>query len=59
MAIYLDNGGGAGVSTYLKLDGSNANTNIDIGTYDFTTTGDISATNFIGALTGNADTATA
>ncbi|MHA1853872.1 MAG: hypothetical protein ACTSUF_10270 [Candidatus Heimdallarchaeaceae archaeon] len=25
--------------TYLKLDGSNANSNIDIGSYDFTTTG--------------------
>jgi len=29
------------VITYLKLDGSNANQNIDIGTYNFTTTGDI------------------
>lgn len=28
-----------GDTLYLKLDGSNANTNIDIGAYDFTTTG--------------------
>lgn len=32
---------------YLKLDGSNANTNIDIGTYDFTTTGQIKSKSLV------------
>ena len=31
--------------TFLAIDGSNANQNIDIGTYDFTTTGNITAQN--------------
>ena len=36
---------------FLKLDGSNANQNIDIGSYDLTTTGDLFASNC--TLTGN------
>ena len=39
--------------TYLKLDGSNANSNIDIGAYDFTTTGVISTPNINRAATQN------
>lgn len=38
---------------WLNIDGSNANQNIDISSYDFTTTGDITASNFIGNLEGN------
>ena len=34
-----------GDDNYLKLDGSNANTNINIGSYNFTTTGNVNTTN--------------
>ena len=37
-----------GAESFLKLDGSNANSNIDIGAYDFATTGAIAG----GAITG-------
>ncbi len=42
---------GDGDAIYLKLDGSNANTTLDIGSEDFTTTGDITATNIAGTIT--------
>jgi|GEM_PF-6796323 len=42
-------------SLYLSLDGSNANQNIDIGSYDFLTSGDISANWFKGKFNWTTD----